>query len=98
MSSRPLPAFTSVNAYLFRYLIESTGYFGISPLLSSSNLPSNDTIEGLVNGLAEAHRAYGVPECVLLEFLSDGAYSAATAHTFFLSSSPMNGTYLINAC
>ncbi|KAH9987263.1 hypothetical protein BJV77DRAFT_1061641 [Russula vinacea] len=43
-------------AGMHRYLIESTGYFGISPLLSSSNLPTNDTIK-------EAHRAYGVPEC-----------------------------------
>ncbi|KAH9954008.1 hypothetical protein BJV74DRAFT_874729 [Russula compacta] len=46
------------------HLIESTGYFGISPLLTSSNLPSNDTIKGLAEGLAEAHRVYGVPECV----------------------------------
>ena len=35
-------------------------------LLSSSNLPSNDTAKGLVEGLAEVHRAYGVPECVLV--------------------------------
>ncbi|KAF8488207.1 glutathione synthase [Russula emetica] len=53
-------------AGMHRYLIESTGYFGISPLLSSSNLPSNDTTKGLVEGLAEAHRAYGVPDAHVL--------------------------------
>ncbi|KAF8502766.1 hypothetical protein F5888DRAFT_1887436 [Russula emetica] len=35
-------------------VIDLTGYFGISPLLWSSNLPSNDTTKGLVEGLAEA--------------------------------------------
>ncbi|KAI0276758.1 glutathione synthase [Russula aff. rugulosa BPL654] len=53
-------------AGMHRYLIDSTGYFGISPLLSSSNLPSNDTTKGLVDGLAEAHRAYGVPDAQVL--------------------------------
>ena len=90
----------SFTSFLFRYLIESTGYFGISPLLSSTNLPGNDTIKGLVNGLAEAHRAYGVPECVLSEIPQTVLNSAVliTVHTFFLLSSPTNGTYLINAC
>ncbi|KAH9968289.1 glutathione synthase [Russula compacta] len=55
-------------AGLHRHLIESTGYFGISPLLTSSNLPSNDTIKGLAEGLAEAHRVYGVPECCTCSF------------------------------
>ena len=44
---------------LLSYLAESTSYFGVSPLLSSENLPLNDTINGLVKGLAEAHKAYG---------------------------------------
>jgi hypothetical protein len=50
------------------YLLESTDYFGISPLLSPSNLPSNDTTKGLAEGLAEAHRVYGVPKSVLCQF------------------------------
>jgi len=54
---------------LFSYLLESTGYFGISPVLSPGNLPENDTTKSLADGLAEAHRAYGVPECVLPEFV-----------------------------
>lgn len=65
---RCLRVFNPDNAVLFSYLVESTDYFGVSPLLLSSNLPSNDTIKGLAEGLAEAHRAYGLPECVLLEF------------------------------
>jgi glutathione synthase len=51
----------------FSYLLESTGYFGISPLLSRSNLPTNDTTKGLAEGLAEAHRVYDSSEYVLLE-------------------------------
>ncbi len=88
--------------FSFRYLIESTGYFGISPLLSSSNLPSNDTTRGLAEGLAGAHRAYGVPECVLLKFLQTSRAliqpRVFAVHTYFSSSSPMSGTYSINAC
>ena len=53
---------------LSSYLLESTGYFGISPVLSPGNLPENDTTKSLADGLAEAHRAYGVSECVLPEF------------------------------
>ncbi|KAI0292396.1 glutathione synthase [Russula brevipes] len=53
-------------AGMHHYLVESTGYFGISPLLSSSNLPSNETTKHLAEGLAEAHRAYGVPDAHVL--------------------------------
>ena len=64
---QPVPFGRHMNDFLFSYLLESTGYFGISPILSSINFPSNDTTSGLAKGLAEAHRAYGVSECVLLE-------------------------------
>ncbi|KAH9015705.1 glutathione synthase [Lactarius hengduanensis] len=53
-------------AGMHRYLSESTSYFGVSPLLSSENLPPNDTINGLAKGLAEAHRAYGVSNAHIL--------------------------------
>jgi hypothetical protein len=64
----PMPFGYHAYNHLFSYLSESTGYFGISPLLSPSNLPNNDTTEGLASGLAEAHRAYGVPKYVLLKY------------------------------
>lgn len=53
-------------AGMHRYLSDSTSYFGVSPLLSSENLPPNDTINGLSRGLAEAHRAYGVSNAHIL--------------------------------
>ncbi|KAH9960349.1 glutathione synthase [Lactifluus volemus] len=53
-------------AEMHRYLVESTGYFSISPLLSSENLPPNDNLNGLAKGLAEAHRAYGVSNAQVL--------------------------------
>ncbi|KAI0274306.1 hypothetical protein BGY98DRAFT_994720 [Russula aff. rugulosa BPL654] len=62
-------------------------------LLSSSNLPSNDTAKGLVEGLAEVHRAYGVPECVLYywTFPQPVPNSARVfiVHKYFSSSSLM---------
>ncbi|KAI0292200.1 glutathione synthase [Multifurca ochricompacta] len=53
-------------AGMHRYLVESTGYFGISPLLSLNNLPLNDTVKGLAEGLEEAHRAYGISNAHVL--------------------------------
>ncbi|KAI0050881.1 glutathione synthase [Auriscalpium vulgare] len=51
---------------LHSYLQASTGYFGASPLLTPNNLPLNETVKGLVAGLAEAHNAYGVPDAQIL--------------------------------
>ncbi|KAF8272610.1 hypothetical protein EI94DRAFT_1769707 [Lactarius quietus] len=53
-------------AGMHRYLTESTNYFGVSPHLSSENLPPNDTINALAKGLAEAHGAYGVADAHIL--------------------------------
>ncbi|KAH9960106.1 glutathione synthase [Russula dissimulans] len=63
------PAFGPLSqrvAGMHRYLLESTSYFGISPLLSSNNLPINNNTKGLADGLAEAHRAYGLPAAYVL--------------------------------
>ncbi|KAH8825824.1 glutathione synthase [Flagelloscypha sp. PMI_526] len=46
-------------ARLHRYLARTTDYFGTSPALSNlSNFPENNTTKGVVQGLAEAHKAY----------------------------------------
>lgn len=45
----------------FRYLHALTDYYHVSPHLKPKNFPANDTISGLASGLAEAHKAYGVP-------------------------------------
>ena len=45
-----------------RYLYRSTQYYGTSPHLREENFPENNTTAGLAEGLAEAHKAYGVPK------------------------------------
>ncbi|KAH9480659.1 Glutathione synthetase [Psilocybe cubensis] len=45
---------------LHRFLLASTGYCNSSPYLKRENFPENDTIAGLANGLAVAHKAYNV--------------------------------------
>ncbi len=42
-----------------RYLAATTEYFNRSPFLKAENLPPNETIAGLAEGLVAAHRAYG---------------------------------------
>jgi hypothetical protein len=66
-----------------RYLHASTHYYGVSHDLKSENFPPNDTIAGLAEGLAEGHRAYGVPgyagiPCLGLIF----AYLLQCLHSF----------------
>ncbi|KAG6379415.1 glutathione synthase [Boletus reticuloceps] len=51
---------------MHRYLYALTNYYHGSPHLKPENFPPNDTISGLVNGLAEAHKAYGVPSAYIL--------------------------------
>ncbi|KAJ1303065.1 hypothetical protein OPQ81_011266 [Rhizoctonia solani] len=51
---------------LHKYLAVSTGYFGVSPHLDPSNFPENDTLNGLVEGLAAAHTAYNKPSACIL--------------------------------
>ncbi|KAG9308820.1 glutathione synthase [Chiua virens] len=53
-------------AAMHRYLYGLTDYYHISPNLTSENFPSNDTTSGLVTGLAQAHKAYGVPSAYIL--------------------------------
>ncbi|KAI6140616.1 glutathione synthase [Pisolithus tinctorius] len=53
-------------AAMHRYLHALTNYYGVLPWLKSENFPLNDTTARLAEGLAEAHKAYGVPSAYIL--------------------------------
>ena len=56
-------ALSSKVTDLHRFLVQSQTYPDESaPALN--DLPENKAIDGLVHGLAEAHKAYGSTECV----------------------------------
>ncbi|EJF65914.1 glutathione synthase [Dichomitus squalens LYAD-421 SS1] len=57
---------------LHRYLALSTEYFNSSPFLTLKNLPRNDTIAGLADGLAAAHEAYDSPSAWILFVVQAG--------------------------
>ncbi|KAI1795816.1 glutathione synthase [Ganoderma leucocontextum] len=57
---------------LHRYLAASTEYFNSSPFLKPQNLPPNDTIAGLAEGLATAHKAYDSPSAWILFVVQAG--------------------------
>ncbi|KAG8778334.1 hypothetical protein FRC15_010871, partial [Serendipita sp. 397] len=44
------------------FLLSSTGYFQCSDIINKENLPSNDTLEQIVQGLVQAHKAYLSPD------------------------------------
>jgi hypothetical protein len=43
---------------LHRYQLAATSYFDSSPYLQRDNFPPNESISGLAEGLATAHKAY----------------------------------------
>lgn len=49
-----------------RHLLAKTEYYNSSDILQPENMPRNDTIAGLAEGLATAHKAYGSPSYVIL--------------------------------
>ncbi|KAI5121336.1 hypothetical protein M0805_000644 [Coniferiporia weirii] len=51
---------------LHNYLLASTGYYGTSPHVKKDSLPPNKTISTIAEGLAAAHRAYGVKDAYIL--------------------------------
>ncbi|TFK48808.1 glutathione synthase [Heliocybe sulcata] len=53
-------------------LHSSTHYYHLSPYLKAENFPSNTTLSGLAAGLAEGHKAYGVPDARILFVVQDG--------------------------
>ncbi|PPQ63610.1 hypothetical protein CVT24_004470 [Panaeolus cyanescens] len=60
------------TAALHRYLLNATGYYESSPELVAENFPVNDTIAGLAEGLAQGHKAYGVPKSQILFVVQPG--------------------------
>ncbi|KAI0374958.1 glutathione synthase [Pilatotrama ljubarskyi] len=59
-------------AKLHRHLLAKTEYYNSSPILRIENLPANDTIAGLAEGLAAAHKAYGSPSAWILFVVQNG--------------------------
>ncbi|RPD66201.1 glutathione synthase [Lentinus tigrinus ALCF2SS1-7] len=59
-------------AQMHRYLAATTEYFNSSPYLKPDNLPPNETIAGLVEGLASAHRTYGATSAWILFVVQPG--------------------------
>ncbi|KAG8863427.1 hypothetical protein FRC20_010747 [Serendipita sp. 405] len=47
---------------LHKFLLSSSGYFQCSDIINKENLPSNDTLEQIVQGLVQAHKAYLSPD------------------------------------
>lgn len=45
-----------------RYLSKATGYYNIADCLCAANMPANDTVKGLAQGLLAAHKQYGIPK------------------------------------
>ncbi|KZT11780.1 glutathione synthase [Laetiporus sulphureus 93-53] len=59
-------------AGMHKYLYKSTQYYNASGHLKEANFPSNRTTAGLAEGLAEAHKAYGVPNARILFVVQEG--------------------------
>ncbi|KAG8963865.1 hypothetical protein FRC03_002484 [Tulasnella sp. 419] len=59
-------------AELHRYLFHATNYYDSSPHFNRINFPPNETLSGLVRGLVEGHRAYGVERAVILFVVQEG--------------------------
>ncbi|KAI8998583.1 glutathione synthase [Trametes punicea] len=59
-------------AKLHRHLLATTEYYNSSPILRPENLPPNDTVAGLAEGLVAAHKAYGSHSAWILFVVQDG--------------------------
>ncbi|KAG8999655.1 hypothetical protein FRB94_003870 [Tulasnella sp. JGI-2019a] len=59
-------------AALHRYLCKATGYYGTAECLQASNMPPNDTVKGLAQGLLAAHRRYGTARSSILFVVQGG--------------------------
>ncbi|KAF7291892.1 Glutathione synthetase [Mycena indigotica] len=60
------------TAALHRHLFASTGYFNSYSSMKAEDFPTNETIAGLVSGLAAAHFAYGVKDAKILFVVQPG--------------------------
>ncbi|KAL1944494.1 hypothetical protein VTO73DRAFT_2924 [Trametes versicolor] len=59
-------------AQLHRHLLAKTEYYNSSSVLKLENMPPNDTIAGLAEGLAAAHKEYGSPSAWILFVVQNG--------------------------
>ena len=48
----------NVSDHEFRYLLAATGYYACSDVLTPENVPENNTLAEVVQGLLHAHKAY----------------------------------------
>ncbi|KNZ73319.1 Glutathione synthetase [Termitomyces sp. J132] len=60
------------TARLHRYLYESTQYYNSSSHIRAENFPRNDTIAGLAEGLATAHKDYNNDQARILFVVQPG--------------------------
>ncbi|KAG6909274.1 hypothetical protein DXG01_001218 [Tephrocybe rancida] len=60
------------TARLHRYLYASTQYYNTSSHIKQQNFPENDTIAGLTEGLAAAHKAYNKEQTFVLFVVQPG--------------------------
>ncbi|KAI0647110.1 glutathione synthase [Trametes meyenii] len=58
-------------AQLHRHLLATTEYYNSSPVLRPENLPPNNPISGLAEGLAAAHKAHGSLSAWILFVVQD---------------------------
>ncbi|KAF8585023.1 glutathione synthase [Ramaria rubella] len=65
-------ALSSPTAAMHRYLLAATDYYNASPILNTSNMPPNNSLSSLVEGLAEGHKAYGKKDAYILFVTQDG--------------------------
>ncbi|KAL5501888.1 GSH2 [Sanghuangporus vaninii] len=65
-------ALSDCASSLHNYLLEATNYFGLSPYLTKDNLPPNGATNTVVEGLAAAHKAYGVHDAYILFVVQPG--------------------------
>ncbi|KAL5519732.1 hypothetical protein ACEPAG_1392 [Sanghuangporus baumii] len=57
---------------LHNYLLDATNYFGLSPYLTKDSLPPNGATSTVVEGLAAAHKTYGVHDAYILFVVQPG--------------------------
>ncbi|KAG6820122.1 hypothetical protein H0H93_005128 [Arthromyces matolae] len=60
------------TARLHRYLLSSTQYYNTSSHLKPDNFPTNETIAGLTDGLAAAHKVYNNDQARILFVVQPG--------------------------
>lgn len=79
-----------------RYLLAATEYYHASPILSLENMPTNESLTVLAEGMVEAHRAYGKEGFVCCSVYHTLSLNLTLVLTFSSSSKTESVTYSIN--